>query len=141
MRGILLSFIMFSTRLSIFTSILSYILLGNYITAEKVFVLTSFYNILRQTMTVFFPQGISQIAEACVSIKRLNEFLLFNETKRQQLKLETPGKFHDTNSSNEIGNEESVICLTNATAKWSDSSIGNTLTNINLEVSLNIKPY
>ncbi|KAJ8926773.1 hypothetical protein NQ314_020823 [Rhamnusium bicolor] len=55
MRGIILSFIMYSTRLSIFGSILAYVLLGNDITAEKVFVLTCFYNILRQTMTVFFP--------------------------------------------------------------------------------------
>jgi len=37
----------------------------------QVFVLVSFYQILRNTMTIFFPQGISQIAEAQISIKRL----------------------------------------------------------------------
>lgn len=37
----------------------------------QVFVLVSYYQILRQTMTVFFPQGIAQIAEAQVSINRL----------------------------------------------------------------------
>lgn len=67
MRGIILSFIMYSTRMSIFISILGYVLSDYDITAEKVFVLTSFYNILRQNMTVFFPQGISQVAEARVS--------------------------------------------------------------------------
>lgn len=61
MRGIQLSFIMYSTRISIFGSILAYVLLGHNITAEKVFVLTCFYNILRQTMTVFFPSGIGQV--------------------------------------------------------------------------------
>jgi len=37
----------------------------------QVFVMVAFYNILRNTMTIFFPQGISQVAEALISIKRL----------------------------------------------------------------------
>lgn len=69
-RGTLLSFIMFSTRLSVFVSLVAYALLYQVVTAEKAFVLTSYYNILKQTMTVFFPQGIGQVAEAAVSIKR-----------------------------------------------------------------------
>lgn len=56
-RGITMSFIMFSTRLSIFVTILAYVLEGHQIDAAKVFMLTAYYNILRQTMTVFFPQG------------------------------------------------------------------------------------
>ena len=43
----------------------------NVISAEKVFVLASFYNILRQTMTVFLPVGIAQLAEAFISVKRI----------------------------------------------------------------------
>lgn len=56
-RGIIMSFIMFSTRLSLFITILAYVLFDQHITAEKVFILTAYYNILRQNMTVFFPQG------------------------------------------------------------------------------------
>ena len=52
-----MSFVMFSTRMSLFITVLAYVLLGEGITAEKVFILTAYYNILRQTMTVFFPQG------------------------------------------------------------------------------------
>lgn len=99
MKGVQLSFIIYSTRLSIFGSILAYLLLGNNITAEKVFVLTSFYSILRQTMTVFFPQGIGQVsrdivkgcrqitsflfqvAETLVSVKRLDKFMQYEETE------------------------------------------------------------
>ncbi|ERL96061.1 hypothetical protein D910_00906, partial [Dendroctonus ponderosae] len=72
MRGIQLSFIMYSTRISIFGSILAYVLLGHNITAEKVFVLTCFYNILRQTMTVFFPSGIGQVRTSRSSKHRFN---------------------------------------------------------------------
>lgn len=56
-RGILLSFIMFLTRVSIFLSLVGYVLLSNILSAEKAFVITAYYNILRTTMTVFFPQG------------------------------------------------------------------------------------
>lgn len=52
-----MSFIMFSTRLSLFVTVLHYVLMDKHITAEKVFMLTAYYNILRQNMTVFFPQG------------------------------------------------------------------------------------
>lgn len=142
MRGILLSFIMYSTRMSIFVSILAYLLLGNNITAEKVFVLTSFYNILRQTMTVFFPQGISQIAEARVSVGRLNKFLLYDETQiaknKRNIEIEKKQtKVVETSESlNGVGSKEEVgIFLSNATAKWSGHSIDNTITNLSLKVS------
>ncbi|XP_060519010.1 probable multidrug resistance-associated protein lethal(2)03659 isoform X2 [Cylas formicarius] len=140
MRGIYLGFIMYSTRMAIFASILAYVLFGNYITAEKVFVLTSFYNILRQTMTVFFPQGISQVAEAAVSIRRLNKFMLYEETEiakairsAEIAKNEKDEKYKfngDFRRSHELG-----ISLKNATARWSESSLDNTLTNITLQVT------
>ncbi|KAG5877233.1 hypothetical protein JTB14_025356 [Gonioctena quinquepunctata] len=148
MRGILLSFIMYSTRMSIFVSILAYVLSGYEITAEKVFVLTSFYNILRQTMTVFFPQGISQVAEAKVSIRRLNNFMLYDETqvakairKAEMLELQRNGEKEKdlSKSMNGVaGKSDLGIVLSNATAKWSEASTENTLTNINLKVSQDI---
>lgn len=81
-RGVLTSFIMFTTRICLFCSILAYVLTYNVITAKQVFVVTSFYNILRQTMTVFFPQGIAQVAEATISIKRLQNFMLYEDTSK-----------------------------------------------------------
>ncbi|XP_059049399.1 ATP-binding cassette subfamily C member 4-like [Achroia grisella] len=81
-RGVLTSFIMFTTRICLFCSILAFVLVNNMITAKQVFVITSFYNILRQTMTVFFPQGIAQVAEATISIKRLQNFMLYEDTTK-----------------------------------------------------------
>lgn len=52
-----MSFMNFTTRLSLFITVLVYVLNQDNITAEKVFILTAYYNVLRQTMTVFFPQG------------------------------------------------------------------------------------
>ncbi|XP_053601424.1 ATP-binding cassette subfamily C member 4-like isoform X2 [Plodia interpunctella] len=81
-RGVLTSFIMFMTRICLYCSIIVYVLVHNNITAKQVFVITSFYNILRQTMTVFFPQGIAQVAEATISIKRLQNFMLYEDTSK-----------------------------------------------------------
>ncbi|KAI5713480.1 hypothetical protein M8J76_000230 [Diaphorina citri] len=80
-KGVLLSFIIFHTRIALFCSILAYVLSGHAISAEKVFVVTAYFNILRQSMTVFFPQGIGMTAEALVSVNRLQKFLLYDETQ------------------------------------------------------------
>lgn len=56
-RSILLSFNVFTTRLSIFGSLVVFALVGNVLTARNAFVITAFYNILRHTMTSFFPRG------------------------------------------------------------------------------------
>lgn len=76
-----MSFIMFTSRFGIFLTVISYVLHGNNITAEKVFVITSYYMILRQTMTVFFPQGIAQLAEAHVALTRIERFMFLEETE------------------------------------------------------------
>ncbi|CAG9575865.1 unnamed protein product [Danaus chrysippus] len=81
-RGVLTSFIMFTTRICLLVSILAFVLENNVISAKQVFVVTSFYNILRQTMTVFFPQGIAQVAEATISIQRLQNFMLYEDTSK-----------------------------------------------------------
>ncbi|XP_025834708.1 probable multidrug resistance-associated protein lethal(2)03659 isoform X5 [Agrilus planipennis] len=149
-RGIALSFIMFSTRISIFASILAYVLLqtgfAETINAEQVFVLTAFYNILRPSMTVFFPQGIAQVAEANVSVNRLNKFMLYEETIVPAKSPETSGKSDgQLNSSDETNRltdslkddafrDDIAINVQNASAKWSSTSIENTLTNVNLRV-------
>lgn len=60
-RGTLQSFIMYVTRISVFVSLVGYVLLGQLLTAEKAFAITAYYNILRNTMTIYFPMGISQV--------------------------------------------------------------------------------
>ncbi|CAH1104174.1 unnamed protein product [Psylliodes chrysocephalus] len=79
-RGMIMSFIMFTSRSAIFLTVISYMLLGNHISAEKVFLIISYYQILRQTMTVYFPQGVAMVAEGTVSVHRIEEFMCSEET-------------------------------------------------------------
>ncbi|XP_071455648.1 ATP-binding cassette sub-family C member 4-like isoform X2 [Hetaerina americana] len=119
-RGIYLSFIMFTTRTAVYTTILAYILFGNEITADKVFMLASYYSTLCYTLTLDFPQAIARLAEAWVSIKRIEKFLLYEEM---------------TAISNYVDKKQSKeIALVNATAKWSSNLTENTLNKINLSV-------
>lgn len=80
-RATLFSFGMIS-RLSIFLSLVSYVYFGNVITARKVFIVTSFFNILNLSMVYFWPVALTCVAEGYISAKRLQEFLLASEDKR-----------------------------------------------------------
>ncbi|XP_046426437.1 probable multidrug resistance-associated protein lethal(2)03659 isoform X1 [Neodiprion fabricii] len=126
-RGITMSFIIFNTRLSLFITIVAYILMENNITAEKVFMLTAYYNILRQTMTVYFPQGVTQTAEVMVSVKRLQTFMRYDEA----VVVKNP---QSTDKSDEHG--QGSIKIDNVSAKWVENSSENTLVNLNI----NVKP-
>lgn len=83
-RGVLLSFIMFVTRVSIFISLVAFALLGNIVTAQQAFMITAYYNILRPSMTIFLPQAIGQFAETLVSIGRLEKYMLYGEIETKE---------------------------------------------------------
>nr|XP_018899809.1 PREDICTED: probable multidrug resistance-associated protein lethal(2)03659 [Bemisia tabaci] len=115
-RAVLLSFIVFHTRIALFYAIFSYVMFGNTITAQKVFVLTSYFNILRQTMTVFFPQGIGQVAEALVSIRRLQNFLLYEEMDIKHLpSSKANGSAVDETDNNALKNSDKNEIITDKT--------------------------
>lgn len=150
-RGITMSFIMFTTRMSLFITIVTYILYDHKITAEKVFMLQAYYNILRLNMTVYFPQGITQIAELLVSVRRLQKFMLYEEINEENEKTECKQKEskndkgkNDANIMEEnvrdgkhkTGNYqgECIMSLKNANVKWFSHDHEDTLKNININV-------
>lgn len=77
--GIICSFEAFVSRTAIFISILGYVLLGNYITAEKIFAITAVYNCVRPVITILFSISITSIAEVNISIRRLQKILALEE--------------------------------------------------------------
>lgn len=154
-RAVLLSFVSFHTRVAMVLSIFAYVLLGNYISAQQVFVITSYYNLLRNTMTGFFPQGIAIGAEMLISIKRLQNFLMYEEKESQEANpsksdkkaaniykkvIITNENLSSVNTKyNGNGNRSPElnnigIIVNNATAKWTNAQTENSLENINLTV-------
>nr|XP_050853341.1 probable multidrug resistance-associated protein lethal(2)03659 isoform X3 [Vespula vulgaris] len=107
-------------RICLFISILTYVVTGNYITAEKVFMITSFFNVIRNSMTIGFPLSIHLLVEGLASMRRIERFMMHTEIEKSKEKTQ------------EIGSHE--VVLKNVTAKWSDESKEDTLNSVNLSI-------
>ena len=78
-RGIYMTFNLFTTRMALFCTLISMLLFGNELTADKVFVFSSYFNILAHTMSGMFVRGFAEIAECMVAVRRLQQFLTYEE--------------------------------------------------------------
>lgn len=79
-KGILISFNMVS-RVAIFVSLVSYVYCGNVFTARQVFIVTTYFNFLYNSMLHNWPMSLTSLAESYVSIKRIQVFLMEPESK------------------------------------------------------------
>lgn len=86
-RGILMSFDIVS-RFAIFLSLASYVYFGNVFTSSQVFIVTSYFNFLYDSMLLYLPIAITSTAECFVSAKRVEDFLLLPEEKEIATPLE-----------------------------------------------------
>lgn len=140
-RATLLSFFMVS-RVSIFLSLISYVYFGNVITARKVFITTSYFNVLNESMVHFWPLAITFVSEGYISVQRVLEFLMISENKPKSKNSEEENfmngkepkqmngnvnhteekKNHEQNIKRRFHNYHEVakprIFMSNATAMW-----------------------
>ncbi|CAH1736108.1 unnamed protein product [Aphis gossypii] len=153
-KFIWISFKVIQSRFQIFISILIYVLLGNKISFQKVYVLICFFNLLHMSMAVKFSISLLGIGELIVSIKRIQHYLLLEEKDHQiqnsHLKYDnsveqnigqssivddyTANNCNDIEDKKESVNSNSIVIL-NTSAKWTDVQTNNTLENINLTVN------
>ncbi|XP_063925187.1 probable multidrug resistance-associated protein lethal(2)03659 isoform X2 [Zophobas morio] len=109
---------LFLGRIAVFFCILIYILTGGTLEPQYVYVLTSFYEIIRLGAVIFLPLSMMEVGEIMTSMKRILEFL-------KQPEVTSIRKY----------NHESIK-MNNVCVKW-DKSPKNTLTNINLDIKSN----
>ncbi|KAL1513419.1 hypothetical protein ABEB36_002836 [Hypothenemus hampei] len=132
-RAIMMSFNLFLNSTAIYACILTYVLIGKPLNAEYVYILQSLYGVLRVTVTMFFPQGITQFAEANISVKRIKNFLLYDEVN-----FDSSSMFFNSLESKEnvnLTNHQPIgIHMENAALKWIQSRSENNLENINMDV-------
>lgn len=110
-KAVLLSFIKLNTRIAIFISILAYVLFGNQITAAKIFVLFSLYDLIKLSLVEFFPLAIMSVMEAKVTLKRIEEFLLLPEVVNKK----------NINSDINIEEKGTTLTLKNMNFSWNTS--------------------
>lgn len=104
-------------RGAVFLCIIIFVLTGHTLEAEYVFVVKSFYSVLQQSMSVYFPEALKNISESFVSINRIQRFLLSKE--------------YPKNNKIEQKIIDKQIVLDKVSADWSITC--NTLKNINLQ--------
>ncbi|KYN17132.1 hypothetical protein ALC57_10587, partial [Trachymyrmex cornetzi] len=151
------SFIIFTTRISLFITVLAYTLFGYKITAEKVFMISAYYSCLCLSMAMFLPQGIRGAAEMIVTVKRLKKFLMCDELISSKIETKKNSKENNKDAKNNKESKEEnakedlieqnkkdytiedqpkyveySISIKNGSAKWE-----NTLHNININVRPN----
>lgn len=75
-------------RLCLFITILAYVLFGNYINAEKVYLVTAYYNVLRNSMIFGFSMGkiIAKIKNGHFLLK-IASYIFFLTRYRKLLKI------------------------------------------------------
>uniref|UniRef100_A0A8C0SMM9 Multidrug resistance-associated protein 4 n=1 Tax=Canis lupus familiaris TaxID=9615 RepID=A0A8C0SMM9_CANLF len=92
LRGMNLASFFVANKIIIFVTFTTYVLLGNVITASRVFVAVSLYGAVRLTVTLFFPSAIERVSESVVSIQRIKNFLLLDEISQRTPQLPSDGK-------------------------------------------------
>ncbi|XP_045472450.1 probable multidrug resistance-associated protein lethal(2)03659 [Harmonia axyridis] len=143
LMGMLYSFEMFLTRTAIFISLLGYVLLGNYISAEKVFLITSIYNTIRPTVTIMFSLACSNTAEINISLRRINDFLKLQEVNEETKLMndcKTINNSCEINENHHISNNSPLgtkIVLKNLSAKWTTDTNDDTLCDIDINLTSN----
>lgn len=116
LRGVYSSSMVFMDRLALCCTVVCYILLGNNISADKVFSLAQTFNILQLVLAISYPLAVSVGAESWVSVKRLQEFLLLEE--KEEAVIERM--------------KDNGVMLSNVDASWTPN--GRTLQNISIQI-------
>ncbi|XP_066258696.1 probable multidrug resistance-associated protein lethal(2)03659 isoform X2 [Euwallacea similis] len=133
-RGIMMSFNLFLNNTAIYLCVLVYVLTGHILNAQYVYILQSFYGILQVSVTMFFPMGITNFAEANISVKRIQTFLSYSEVAFDSSstffnQLQSKECLKDNNPQPPAG-----IHLKKASFKWVKSSSNNNLYDLDVEV-------
>ena len=113
-----------SSRIVMVLIFLTYVFMGEILTAEKAFLTLAFFNVVKLSMVNFFQLAVQMISETLISIKRIQNFLLLEEV-------------NETSSANVIEKtfegKTGSLKLKQVTGKWSEQNEGNTLEGITFQ--------
>ncbi|XP_053272848.1 ATP-binding cassette sub-family C member 4 [Pleuronectes platessa] len=87
LRGLNMASFFCANKVILFCTFTVYVLLGNTMSATRVFVTVSLYTAVRLNVTLFFPAAIERLFEARVSVRRIQVFLMLGEIERSSVAL------------------------------------------------------
>uniref|UniRef100_A0A674EH88 Cystic fibrosis transmembrane conductance regulator n=1 Tax=Salmo trutta TaxID=8032 RepID=A0A674EH88_SALTR len=71
LRGLNMASFFAASKIIVFITFTVYVLLGNTISASRVFVAVSLYSAVRLTVTLFFPSAVEKLSETLISVRRI----------------------------------------------------------------------
>ncbi|KAG5324835.1 MRP4 protein, partial [Pseudoatta argentina] len=110
-RAAYLAVIVFTERLTVYFTLITFVLMGNNLTADVTYEMSTYFNILQLVVASYFPQGLILLGESIVSFNRLEDFLLMDElntrrfseiTPQLQFKSQKPKEESNENLENQI---------------------------------------
>ncbi|XP_051562502.1 multidrug resistance-associated protein 4 [Myxocyprinus asiaticus] len=125
LRGLNMASFFAASKIIVFVTFTMYVLVGNTISASRVFVAVSLYSAVRLTVTLFFPSAIEKASEAAISIRRIKKFLLLDELVKTHVPL-----------SQEEEKKEASVEIQDLICYWDKTLDAPTLQN----VSFTVKP-
>ncbi|XP_063977599.1 ATP-binding cassette sub-family C member 4-like [Diachasmimorpha longicaudata] len=132
LKALYLGLIVITERTTLFTSVVSFILLKNRMSAQITFQLATYFNAFQLACAISFPQALIMGDEALISIRRLEKFLLLDE-------IEYPS---DDSKSNQqtfpksISSPKSAVTvnLQHVSANWEIGQLPPTLCNVSMKI-------
>ncbi|KAG5204267.1 hypothetical protein JEQ12_002243 [Ovis aries] len=90
--GMNLIFFDTASKVILFVTFTTYVLLGNMITVSQVFLAVTLYQAVKFTGILLFPMAIESVAETIASVQRIKNFLLLDELPQCDHQLPSDGK-------------------------------------------------
>ncbi|KAI4581557.1 hypothetical protein MJG53_010000 [Ovis ammon polii x Ovis aries] len=109
LRGMNLTSFFTVSKIMIFATFITNVLLDNVMAASQVFMVVTLYEALRFTSTLYFPMAIEKVSEAVICIQRIQNFLLLDEISQHSPQLSSDG--------------ETMVNVQDFTAFWEKSSL------------------
>ncbi|KAJ6216249.1 hypothetical protein RDWZM_007406 [Blomia tropicalis] len=133
LRALNISISVVSGRIILFAIFITYVVQGNTLNADKVFVVMSVINTVRLTMTWMFPNSIALLSELSVSCQRVQTFLMLDEIESTDSnKSGKPNKYLKTNVP--VSGSKLAISVNNLSVKWDPNHVQPSLNDITVSL-------
>jgi len=126
LRGFYLSTMVFTERSTLYITLAAAALMGQTITADFVFSAASYYNILQLVAAIWYPLAVSFGAEALVSLRRIQDFLMLEGREERAQGL--------THKRDQEGGDSRAVTIKDINASWDIEKPQKTLQGINLQI-------
>lgn len=121
-KGFSSGLMVYTERTATYLTLITYALMNNVLESNIVFAVAQLFNTVQLYMCIFYPLGVSTLAEARTSMKRIEEFLSLSEQET------LPDELIQQNDKN------GSVHLAKVCASWMPNPIVNTLMDLNVDI-------